>query len=320
MCKSILIRGTLVLGLVLQTQSTLAQDEENLREKELEIRALTTLSGSERAANRMHRTIERYRTYKDRVEAKLAKGVDENRAYSGGMRSVLGMSNLSKSLSPTERDILWEITHSTLDLVTFIDSGGVYKKEMSDPYMEEMVVIGSIFDHMPLNPAEFSVADIKIMRKERRHANELYRDGHYDEAYPLLLDLAMRGFKDSQSRLAFILFNGTENVKKSNLRALGWLGSAAFGDTEPQFRVLFNRYMREVPEHVKPTVDSIVDDYQKSFAHDEHQNCSTDHNYTDGSRIKKTFCRFKLEAIAEACEFGAYGGRCWAHAVNSRVD
>lgn len=76
--------------------------------------------------------------------------------------------------------------------------------------------------------------------------------------------------------------------------------------------------MDEVPDSIRPAVDTIVDGYQQSFAHYEHQNCSTDHNYTDGSRIKKTFCRFKLETIAEACESGLGGGKCWAHAVNQR--
>ena len=85
------------------------------------------------------------------------------------------------------------------------------------------------------------------MRGQRLNANELYSDGYYDEAYPILLNLAKRGFKDSQSRLAYILFNGTENVEKSNLRALGWLGAAADGQTAPLFRVLFRRYMLQIP-------------------------------------------------------------------------
>ena len=318
----LILAGILIgLGLLLHVQVHATTDGAVLSEKELEIRALTTLSGSERAAKRMHRTIERYRVYRARIEAKIANGVDEDRVSGGGMRRLLAMSNLSQSLPASDRDVLWKITHHTLDLDAYIDSGGEYSEhKYDDPYMEEMVVIGSIFDHMPMDPGEFSVADIKTMRKERGFANELYRTGEYDQAYPLLLDLAKRGFKDSQSRLAYILFTGTENVEKSNLRALGWLGAAAYGDTEPQFRVLFKRYMAEVPEFVHLTVDRVVEGYQNSFAHDEYQNCSTDHNYTDGSRIKKTYCRFKLEAIAEACEVGLGGGKCWAHAVNVNVD
>ena len=319
MLRSTHIGSALSLGLVLLVQhvSAITQDVEVTYAEPLELRALTILAGSERAAKRMHRTIERYRVYLNRVEAKIAQGVDEEKARSGALNRRIAMSNLSMSLNPKNREIVWKITHGTLDLDAYIASGGEPSRTELDPYMEELVVIGSIFDHMPMNPAEFSVADIRTMRLERAQANELYRDGYYDEAYPLLLDLAKRGFKDSQSRLAYILFNGTETVEKSNLRALGWLGSAACGDTEPQFRVLFNRYMKEVPEYVRPTVNAIVDGYQQSFAHDDEQLCSTDHKYASG-RVKRTFCRFKLEAIAEACESGIGGGTCWAHAVNSR--
>ena len=293
--------STLLLSVVLAFGWAQA---ETPSDKDLELLALTTLAGGERKAQRMHRTIDRYRNWRAR-------------STNGGMRHALAMSNLSQTLSARERDALWQIVHKTLDLEAYIASEGQTVRRVFEPYMEEMVVVGSIFDHMPMDPAEFSVDDIKTMRRERRMANELYRNGDYNKAYPILLDLAERGFKDSQSRLAYILFNGTETVEKSNLRALGWLGAAAYGDTEPQFRVLFKRYMDEVPDHVRPTLSKIVAGYQESFAHDEYQNCSTDHNYARG-RVKKTFCRFKLEAIAEACEAGSMGGRCWAHAVNQQ--
>ena len=311
------LRRVLSVILIVAVSNLAAQTSDNLaNKKELEIQVLATISGSERKAKRMHRTIERYRVHQNRILEKMAES-EGGRPYTGGLRTRLAFSNMVRSYPPTDRRVIHKLTSGVLDINEYLDtlkSG----EEYVPPYMEELVVIGSIFDHMPIDPAEFSVADIKQMRSERREANQLYRDGYYDEAYPILLDLAKRGFKDSQSRLAYILLNGTDNVEKSNLRALGWLGSAAFGDTEPQFRVLFKRYMDEVPDHVRHTVDKIVNGYQQSFAHDEHQNCSTDHYYTDGSRIKKTFCRFKLEAIAEACELAPGGGRCWAHAVNQQ--
>ena len=85
------------------------------------------------------------------------------------------------------------------------------------------------------------------------------------------------------------------------------------------FCVLFKRYMDEVLESVRPTVDKKVHGYQQSFAHGEYQTCSTEHYYAK-RLIKTTFCRFKLESIAEACELGSFGGKCWAHAVNTRSD
>lgn len=306
----------LALTLMLTAIAGAAQSVDEVSdETNLEIQVLTNISGSERKAQRMHRTIERYRAVQKRAIEKMAADGDA-RPYTGGLRASLAYSNMLNRYPPSERRVISKLTAHMLDKNEYLST--VAKGETYVPPYEEVVVIGSLFDHMPMDPAEFSVGDINQMRFERGEANRLYRDGFYDEAYPILLDLAKRGFKDSQSRLAYILLNGTENVAKSNLRALGWLGSATFGDSEPKFRMLFKRYLAEVPDYVRPTVDQIVESYQQSFAYDEHQNCSTDHLFADRSHVKKTLCRFKLESIAEACELGPGGARCWAHAVNLR--
>lgn len=170
--------------------------------------------------------------------------------------------------------------------------------------VDEIVVIGRLFDHFPMDPSEFSFHDILGMRGIRGTANELYREGKYDQAYPLLLALAKRGFKDSQSRLAYILFTGTEEINKSNLRALGWLGTAAHGESEPMFRVLFNRYMNEVPASVMPTVSAVIDGYRSKYDSSEHVDCTTNHRFNSGV-VKRTHCQFNLEAKVEACK-----GKC----------
>lgn len=183
--------------------------------------------------------------------------------------------------------------------------------------MEEIVVIGSLFDRFPIKPEAFSFDDIMGMRGIRSMANELYREELYDEAYPMLLQLARRGFKDSQSRLAYILFTGTDEVEKSNLRALGWLGAAAFGESEPQFRVLFKNFMAEVPESVRPTVDAVVAAYIDEFDASDHVDCTTNHRFHKGSgRVKRTLCKFELEQKVEAC----IGLDCSARRVNARED
>ncbi len=105
--STLLISGTFVLGLLLQAQvtSALPDNEENLSDKELEIRALTTLSGSERAAKRMHRTIERYRVYRSRVDAKIAKGVDEDKVSGRGHEtSARYVESLHVATSKSARD------------------------------------------------------------------------------------------------------------------------------------------------------------------------------------------------------------------------
>ena len=190
------------------------------------------------------------------------------------------------------------------------------RKRKQKQEIEELTVYGYSFNHIPEEPEEFSVGDIRYMRSIREQANRLYRERRYSQAYPLLLNLAKRGFRDAQARLAYILFNGAGDVQKSNLRALGWLGAASAHPTEPGFRVLFNRYMRQVPEDAMPRVEAVVNGYREQFSHSEYQQCSTDHPYTmrhGSSIVKRTYCRFRLEAIADAC----FPYRCWADKVNT---
>ena len=272
---------------------------------ELEISVLESFLGHERVAKRYHRAIVRYREMFAKLEEKRAKQKDDRPVSIGNVAPLFEMNRLMKRRTPHERRLISRIIQGDIDLDFLMSAPS--EEEL---YMEEMVVIGNSFEKIPLDPAEFSVSHIQQMRGSRRHANELYGDGHYDDAYPLLLELAKRGFRDSQSRLAYILFNGTDRVKKSNLRALGWLASAAYGDSEPKFRVLFKRYMDQVPDSVRPTVDEVVARYQESFAFDEHQNCSTEHPFAYGV-VKRTYCRFDLERIADACI-----GDCSAHEAN----
>lgn len=184
--------------------------------------------------------------------------------------------------------------------------------------IEEVVAYGFSFRGIPMDPEQLSVIDIQRMRLAREHANKLYREGEYERAYPILLSLAKRGFRDAQSRLAYILFNGAGEVQKSNLRALGWLGAASASPSEPRFKVLFKKYMRQVPEHALPTVQRIVAGYRDEYSHSEHWSCSIEHPYAvhhGSSIVKRVHCRYRLEAIAWACRAGG-GGRCWADKVN----
>ena len=198
-----------------------------------------------------------------------------------------------------EQRILYRMMNHIRRIRRFDDP--IFGVSSSDDHMEEVVVIGRMFDQFPMDPAEFSFYDTAGMRKIQDKAHVLYSEGRYDEAYPLLLDLAKRGFKTSQSRLAYILFTGTEKVEKSNLRALGWLGTAAYGETQPKFRVLFKQYMKEVPVGVRPTVDAVLAGYREEFDSSAHLNCTTDHRFTSGI-IKRTYCQFDIESKVEACQ------------------
>lgn len=219
---------------------------------------------------------------------------------------------LTEKMTNVERNIAERMFGHLREVARFDDPA---HPEIGVNDMDELVVIGSLFDQFPIKPEDFSFDDITGMRMIRMTANDLYRKGEYDQAYPLLLQLAKRGFKDSQSRLAYILFTGTSDVNKSNLRALGWLGAAAHGESEPMFRVLFKRFMSEVPASVRPTVDAVVAAYVREFDASEHVDCTTNHRYTKG-RVKRTLCQFELEQKVAAC----VGFGCQWNKVNARDD
>ena len=198
-----------------------------------------------------------------------------------------------------EQRILFRMMNHIRETRRFDDA--IFDPPKPNDEMEEVVVIGRMFDRFPMDPAEFSFIDTAGMRAVERKAHKFYSEGRYDEAYPLLLDLARRGFKSSQSRLAYILFTGTEKIEKSNLRALGWLGTAAYGDSEPQFRVLFRKFLSEVPASVRPTVDAVLVGYREEYDSSAYQNCTTNHRFSSGL-VKRTYCQFDIESKVEACQ------------------
>ena len=51
--------------------------------------------------------------------------------------------------------------------------------------VEEVIVYGNVFNSIGLDPKEFSLSDIQLMRGVRLESNDLYDQGRYDEAYPL---------------------------------------------------------------------------------------------------------------------------------------
>ncbi len=253
--------------------------------------------------------------------------VQQKQAFDAAVAKVSKMNNTElREMDPRFRDGI-----SAEELTDFLLEFGKNQRALMTPdqkrkqkrdqrrkqheNIEEVTAYGYSFGHISEDPAEFSVADITHMRDIRERANRLYRERRYDVAYPLLLDLAKRGFRDAQSRVAYILFNGLGDVPKSNMRALGWLGAASAPPTEPGYRVLFKKYMRQVPHEVLPRVEAVVNGYREQFGYSEYQVCSTDHKYSvhfGSSIVKRTYCRFRLESIADA----SWPYKSWAHKVN----
>ena len=76
--------------------------------------------------------------------------------------------------------------------------------ERADDRVEEVVVTGEPAERG--KPPEFEF--LMHVYDSRRKGMKLYKDGRYEEAFPLLLQAAKRGFKLAQVRVAHLYANG----------------------------------------------------------------------------------------------------------------
>ena len=93
----------------------------------------------------------------------------------------------------------------------------------------------------------------------------LYGEGKYEEALPLLLLGAKRGFKWAQARLGDIYLHGRGGVPRDVEAGLGWLGVAAKSSHEPSILRYFRQAMAEVPAQHAERMAAIVADYRERW-------------------------------------------------------
>lgn len=108
---------------------------------------------------------------------------------------------------------------------------------------------------------------VQVSRTRNAHGkgSRLYRQKRYAEALPYLLEAARQGFKLSQARVAFIYQQGLDGVPRDGRAAIGWLGVAASGSTDPVIRNHFNRAMARVPVAQRTAVDAIIAEYTAAY-------------------------------------------------------
>lgn len=121
-----------------------------------------------------------------------------------------------------------------------------------------------------------------------------YRTRQYKKAFPYLLASARQGFKMAQARLGFIYQQGLGEVQRDGWRAVGWLGVAAHGDTDPTIRNYYRKIRRKIPEELMPAVDGVVAEFVKRYGPDATgMECIM--SRPAGSHIARLACNFKLE-------------------------
>ena len=126
--------------------------------------------------------------------------------------------------------------------------------------IEEVYVEG-----VHIEPESMAIHEMEAIYQRKQSAARSFKIGNYEEAFPTLLQLARLGFKDAQARVGFIYMHGLGGQPKSNLKALGWLGVAAQGETRPQYRNIFTQMMSEVPGPQQQLVATTVADYRDRF-------------------------------------------------------
>ena len=134
-------------------------------------------------------------------------------------------------------------------------------------------------------PVEANIPTVELMEatyKARQEGGRLYRLGQYEEALPLLLVAAKKGFKWEQARVSFLYQQGY-GTEQDVEAAVAWLGVAARGDTTPEIRGRFKEIWGRIPEQHRPHFKAVIDEYEKRY----------------GNKANRTFCKNRLELFGE---------------------
>ena len=149
-----------------------------------------------------------------------------------------------------------QLLHESGDSTAPAESQGA--DEEHEPLLEDEIrVIG---ERTPLTRDE----RMRIYRELAR-ARELYSNNQIDEAFPLLLKTARKGFKNAQARVGHIYLRGLGEIEQDPVEALGWLGVASSGTTSPPIRNYFNEIWERIPEKYVEHFDEVVEEYRSKY-------------------------------------------------------
>ena len=134
-------------------------------------------------------------------------------------------------------------------------------------------------------PIKLDIPTVELIEatyKARQDGGRLYRRGRYQEALPLLLVAAKKGFKWEQARVSFLYQQGY-GTDQDVEAAVAWLGVAARGETTPEIRGRFKELWGRIPEEHRPHFEAVIDDYEKRY----------------GNKANRTFCKNRMEMFEE---------------------
>lgn len=144
------------------------------------------------------------------------------------------------------------------DPATPTETSAAYAQSTEEPLIEdEIKVIG---ERTPLTVEE----RMRIYR-ELAKARQLYSNNEIDEAFPLLLKTARKGFKTAQARVGHIFLRGLGNVEQDPVEAMGWLGVASSGTSSPPIRNYFNDIWQRIPDKYVGSFEEVVEQYRARY-------------------------------------------------------
>lgn len=171
-----------------------------------------------------------------------------------------------------------------------------------DPGIEPMDLVKSVsptsylLESTPTDPTDFLV-EVETTSEFHQRADRLFQQGQYREAFPLLLTSAKYGYRNSQSQLAFILFQGLEVIPRDDIRAFAWLGTAS--TSTPISDSLYSELRSRLRDADKQIVDEVVKVYRERFGVVEPFDC--DASRSESRSMKKIYCQLQLEAVIKNC-------------------
>ncbi|MDE0039403.1 MAG: hypothetical protein OXU77_17885 [Gammaproteobacteria bacterium] len=113
-----------------------------------------------------------------------------------------------------------------------------------------------------------TVEDRLRIYRELSRARQLYSNNEIDEAFPLLLKTARKGFKNAQARVGHIYLRGLGSVEQDPVEALGWLGVASSGTSSPPIRNYFNDIWQRIPDKYVDSFEEVVEQYRAKYGED----------------------------------------------------
>ena len=182
--------------------------------------------------------------------------------------------------------VAFVLTLATSGLPSFGAEQSSVSEDRANDRVEEVVVIGEPVQRG--KPPEFEF--LRHVYDSRREGMKLYKDGRYEEAFPLLLQAAKRGFKLAQVRVAYLYASGIGTPR--DLRAaIGFLGVAAKSPTHPDILNRFNHVWRQVPTEHRPPLEQIIDRFDSLYGTRANR-VACDRSHRAGTYIRRLRCDF----------------------------